>query len=124
MKTNQLLTDAEKIAPSKKTVPILILFFAIGLCIIIGIIMYSQQPNTIFFKTSINGKVNDIQKEIKNVYFLIDSTWYLIKKECIDEISTGDSIAKEKNSYTLTIYNKGNIKWKGEVKKIKFRKVN
>lgn len=122
---NKYFIEAEKIVPSGKIIPILIIFFTVGILIILGAIIYNKWPNKDFYKTEINGNIKDIHYEKKNAYFLVDSSWYLIKANFIDHITQGDSIAKSMNTYTILIYDiSDNLKWQGEVKQIEFWKVD
>jgi hypothetical protein len=124
MDLNRMFEEHERIVPFKKMLPFFTLLFIVGIILIIWTIMESKMPNRDFFKAELSGQVYEIESRPRDTYFLIGNKWYLIKNECIDNISEGDSIDKPKDSYTLRVYDKeSKIKWQGEVKSLIFRQV-
>ena len=125
MSTDKLFKEAEKIIPFKRILPFLILLFLIGIGMIVSVIFKSMSQNQAFYKTRLNGIVNEIEQRPKENYYKIESEWYLIKHEIIDEIALGDSIDKIENSNILVLFDdQSNLKWHGEVKGVTFSKID
>ena len=120
-----MFEEHEKIVPFKKILPFFILMFIVGFILILATVINSNMPNRDFFKAELIGQVYEIEKRPRNTYFLIGNKWYLIKSECVDNISEGDFIDKPQESYTLKVFDKDSkIKWQGEVKSLIFRRIN
>ena len=124
MDFNRMLQEHEKIVRFKEMKPFFIIMVIVGIIIILATIVNSKMPNRDFYKAELTGRVYEIVSTPRDTYFLIESSWYLIKNENIDNISKGDSINKPQKSYVLKVFDKDSrIKWQGEVKSLIFRQV-
>jgi len=126
MALEELFETANKIVPFRKLMPMYIVLGIMGFITILGVILDSALPNKDFYHVTLIGRINDIHKEPKDTYFLIDHNWYLIKNECVNYMSIGDSLIKKKNSYTFTILggiHSEQVKFQQEVKRLVFKKV-
>jgi hypothetical protein len=111
---------------SRKTFWVIGIFTIIGAVVIpLRVIYGSYLPNKNFFQWELHGTVQKIHTIPRCNSYLIGNAWYLIKGDCIDYINIGDSIATDKNSYYLSVFEKGtdSIKYSEEVKTIVFEHV-
>lgn len=118
---SKLFAEAQKIVAFREIAP----FFAIlGICAFISLIVViwsSNQPNKIFYQTSIIGTVTDVYRDEEDVWYQIGKNWYIIINPLVNNLSIGDSIIKKSDSYKIVIFRDSiHIKNRGEIKEVGF----
>lgn len=121
----KILTETEKIMKFKYFVIMMIIIGIAGVLMIIKIPFKMQASKNEFQNLELKTKVINIKDYPRDRYFLLDSTWYNIKSDMIDNIELGDSIIKNKGSLTLLIKNSktNQIKYSGEPRIIIIKEV-